>query len=76
MGFWGFGVLGFWGKTEAIERRKLINRIADLLEKNIVELATLETLDNGKPVFMAQMDVGFSIEILRYYAGWTDKIMG
>ncbi len=53
-----------------------MNRLADLIEKNIDELASLETLDNGKPVAMAKYDIGFAIEILRYYAGWTDKIEG
>jgi len=40
------------------------------------ELAALETLDNGKPIFFAKMDIDFAIEILRYYAGYTDKIFG
>jgi len=33
-------------------------------------------LDNGKPVSHAMMDIGFAMEIARYYAGWTDKIQG
>lgn len=40
------------------------------------ELAALETLDNGKPLMFAKMDIGFAIEIFRYYAGWPDKIAG
>lgn len=53
-----------------------MNKLADLIEKNIEEIAQLETLDNGKPLSMAMYDVGFGAELLRYYAGWTDKIMG
>ena len=53
-----------------------MHRIADLMEKHIDELAALETLDNGKPVFFAKMDIGLGIDIFRYYAGWTDKIVG
>jgi aldehyde dehydrogenase (NAD+) len=36
----------------------------------------VESLDNGKPVQAAFFDVNFSIETFRYYAGWTDKIVG
>jgi acyl-CoA reductase-like NAD-dependent aldehyde dehydrogenase len=41
---------GPWRKMSASERGRLIWRIADLVEKNIEELAELETLDNGKPI--------------------------
>ena len=50
--------------------------MADLLEKNIEEISQLETLDNGKPLAMAMYDVMGGAEVLRYYAGYTDKIMG
>src|SRR5207302_4256547 len=42
---------GAWRKMSATERGRLIWRLADLVEKNIDELAELETLDNGKPIF-------------------------
>ena len=42
----------------------------------MMELATLESIDNGKPVGMACFDIGFALDILRYYAGWTDKLGG
>src|SRR5260370_25961557 len=38
-------------KMSASERGKMLCRIAALLEQNINELAELETLDNGKPIF-------------------------
>jgi aldehyde dehydrogenase (NAD+) len=50
--------------------------MADMIESNIDELAALESLDNGKPLAFAKGDIGFGINILRYYAGWTDKIHG
>ena len=41
------------------------------------EVARLETLDNGKPIFESrQVDVPTCAEILSYYAGWADKIAG
>ena len=40
-------------------------------------LASLETLDNGKPYVMSFMaDVGLSVKTYRYYAGWADKNTG
>ncbi|GFW99651.1 aldehyde dehydrogenase X, mitochondrial [Trichonephila clavipes] len=38
-----------WRRMDASERGRLLNRLADLIEKNKTYLASLETLDNGKP---------------------------
>ena len=51
-----------------------MNKFADNIEKNASELATIESTDNGKPIGMAHYDIGLSVEILRYYAGWTEKL--
>ena len=64
---------GEW-RSEFTFRRDCLNKLADLLVANVNEIAALESMDNGKPVGMAAMDVMFGSEILRYYAGWTDKI--
>ncbi len=66
-----------WRRMSAAERGKLMNRLADLMEKNADELATLESLDNGKPRHIARAaDLPLSIACYRYYAGWADKIQG
>jgi aldehyde dehydrogenase (NAD+) len=68
---------GPWRKMSASERGRLIWRLADLVEKNIDELAELETLDNGKPIFESRyVDMPMVIDVLRYYAGWATKIHG
>ena len=41
---------GPWRKMDARDRGRLLNKLADLIEQNIDELAELETLDNGKPI--------------------------
>src|SRR5690606_5866053 len=41
---------GPWRQMDARDRGKLLNRLADLIEQNLDELAALETLDNGKPI--------------------------
>ena len=65
---------GPWRKLSASERGRLIWKLADLVEKNIDELAELETLDNGKPIFESRyVDMPMVIDVLRYYAGLCDQ---
>ncbi len=68
---------GSWRKVDARDRGRLMNKLADLIEKNFDELAELETLDNGKPISESRnADLPLVIDCLRYYAGWADKIHG
>jgi aldehyde dehydrogenase (NAD+) len=69
---------GPWRKQmSAAERGKLLNRLADLIERNAEELAQLESLDNGKPYKVAKAaDLPLTIACYRYYAGWADKVQG
>ncbi len=68
---------GPWSRMDARDRGRLLNRLADLLEKNFDELAALETLDNGKPISDSRAaDLPLVIDCFRYYAGWADKIHG
>jgi aldehyde dehydrogenase (NAD+) len=68
---------GPWRKTDARDRGRLLNKLADLIEQNIDELAELETLDNGKPISESRNgDLPLVVDCLRYYAGWADKIHG
>ncbi|HEX4751071.1 MAG TPA: aldehyde dehydrogenase family protein [Bryobacteraceae bacterium] len=66
-----------WRRMSASDRGKLLNKLADLIEKNADELATLEAVDNGKPRHVARAaDLPLTIACYRYYAGWADKIQG
>ncbi|XP_030957391.1 aldehyde dehydrogenase family 2 member B7, mitochondrial-like [Quercus lobata] len=67
---------GPWPKMTAYERQKIVLRYADLLEQHNDELAALETWDNGKPYQQAVTEVQIYIRLMRYYAGWADKIHG
>jgi len=68
---------GAWQKMPATERGRLLWRLSDVIEQNIDELAELETLDNGKPIFESRyVDLPMVIEVFRYYAGWATKIHG
>jgi aldehyde dehydrogenase (NAD+) len=68
---------GEWSKMDARDRGRLIGKLADLVEEELDELAALESLDNGKPIRDAKAaDLPLTIDCLRYYAGYADKIHG
>jgi len=68
---------GPWPKMTAYERSRILLRFADLIEKHNDDIAALETWDNGKPYEQAaHIEVPMFARLMRYYAGWTDKIHG
>jgi acyl-CoA reductase-like NAD-dependent aldehyde dehydrogenase len=68
---------GAWPGMAPSERGRLMNALADALEQRQEEVAQIESLDNGKPVKLAQhVDVRGTVAHLRYFAGWTTKIEG
>src|SRR5437588_757573 len=68
---------GPWRSLPAAERGRLLNRLADLVERHADELAELEALDNGKPLKFARIvDVSQTIGWLRHFAGWPERIHG
>lgn len=68
---------GPWPKMTAYERSRILLRFADLIEKHNDDIAALETWDNGKPYEQAaHIEVPMVARLMRYYAGWTDKIHG
>ena len=68
---------GPWRRMSGAERGRLLNKLADLMEKHQDELSALEALDNGKPFSFAKAaDIALCIKTYRYYAGWADKIHG
>jgi len=68
---------GPWSRLTASERGRLVWKLADLLEEHLEEFATLETLDNGKPLTVARAaDVPLAVDMFRYMAGWATKLEG
>ncbi|KAL2869177.1 aldehyde dehydrogenase [Aspergillus lucknowensis] len=67
---------GAWRQVTPSERGRYLNKLADLMERDIDTLSAIESLDNGKAFTMAKVDATNSIGCLRYYAGWADKIHG
>jgi aldehyde dehydrogenase (NAD+) len=68
---------GVWGKTKPSDRQRLLLKLADLIERNVDELALLEVLDSGMPISLARSAlIPRAAEQVRYYAGWATKING
>ena len=68
---------GPWKRVTPQERGKVIWRLADLIEAHVEDFAQIDSLDNGKPINEARFfDVPFTVDMLRYFAGWTTKITG
>ncbi|RUW77991.1 aldehyde dehydrogenase [Mesorhizobium sp. M4B.F.Ca.ET.215.01.1.1] len=66
---------GSWSGMPPRERKKVLLRFADLIEKHSAELALIETLDCGKPINDSlSVDLPDSVETLRWHAEATDKI--
>ena len=58
-----------WSSTSAGERSRVMNRIADLIEANATRLAAAESLDNGKPISLAQrVDIPRAASNFRFFA--------
>jgi acyl-CoA reductase-like NAD-dependent aldehyde dehydrogenase len=68
---------GPWASMPASGRERLMLALAEAIEGHAEELAQIESLDNGKPVKLAQyVDVAGTVAHLRYFAGWPTKIEG
>ncbi len=60
---------GAWGKTAPAARAAVLFKIADRLEAHLTEIATVETIDNGKPIRETMAaDIPLAIDHFRYFA--------
>ncbi|XP_037565920.1 aldehyde dehydrogenase 1A1-like [Dermacentor silvarum] len=71
-----FDLKSEWRTIDASQRALYLLKLADLLERDRDYIASLETLNNGKPYKYAQEDIDTSVKHLRYYAGYADKVHG
>jgi betaine-aldehyde dehydrogenase len=67
---------GPWPETFALDRARLLNKIADALDANAADFAAMETLNCGKPLREAEYDVADAANCFRYYAGLATKPHG
>lgn len=68
---------GSWARLSGWERGRLMNRLADLMERDLPVLARMEALEIGRPIAEpTRVDIPSAIATIRTYAGWADKIEG
>ncbi|KAI9817875.1 MAG: hypothetical protein M1827_000994 [Pycnora praestabilis] len=67
---------GPWSTFSGTQRAACMFKFADLVEQNIGNIATLETLAMGQPISISRFITTFLINSFRYYAGLADKIGG
>jgi phenylacetaldehyde dehydrogenase len=71
----GFEASSWSGMTPHARTRALL-KIADMIDRHADELAALESLDNGMPLWYSSASATAAGEVFRYYAGWPSKIFG
>jgi 4-(gamma-glutamylamino)butanal dehydrogenase len=68
---------GVWSRAAPAERKKVLFKIAALIEKHVLELAVLGVRDNGTEISMAlKAEPGSAAGTFRYYAEALDKVSG
>ena len=65
-----------WRTMDASKRGLMLNKMADLIERDYDYIVALESYDCGKPVAASRGDLDHALSIWRYFAGWADKIHG
>jgi aldehyde dehydrogenase (NAD+) len=67
---------GAWGKLTAVERGRLMMKLARLVGERVEELARIEAFDVGKPLKQGRADALALARYMEFYAGAADKVMG
>lgn len=66
-----------WSGMAAMDRGRILLKLADLIEANAEELARLESLDTGHPIRDSRfLDVPRTAVTYRYFGGMADKFQG
>ncbi|HEY4068626.1 MAG TPA: aldehyde dehydrogenase family protein, partial [Burkholderiaceae bacterium] len=66
-----------WSRMAAVDRGRILLRLADLIERDAEELARLESLDTGHPLRDSRaLDVPRTAACFRYFGGMADKLQG
>ncbi len=72
----GAALEGPWRDWTGTERARALRRLAELIERDADRLARLETRDNGKVLRETSGQVQSIPDILDYFAGYADKLLG
>jgi len=67
---------GAWSSRSGFHRSKVLRKWAELIERDIEYIATLETWDQGKPIQDVKDEIYGLLHFITYFAGFADKIQG
>jgi phenylacetaldehyde dehydrogenase len=67
---------GRWRTMAPAERGQILQRIGDLIQARLEELAVLETEDNGKPIERSRADTAMSARAFHHFAGAPTRLSG
>jgi acyl-CoA reductase-like NAD-dependent aldehyde dehydrogenase len=68
---------GCWSELPPVKRAEILMRLADLIVRDRVNIALLDSLEMGKPIRDALYDAEhFAPMLLRSWAGFADKLLG
>jgi aldehyde dehydrogenase (NAD+) len=67
---------GPWGGLTALQRGRLLLKLASLIERDLERIARIESEDVGKPLSQARVDAVMCARYFEYYGGAADKVHG
>ncbi|XP_069497144.1 4-trimethylaminobutyraldehyde dehydrogenase [Ambystoma mexicanum] len=70
------GAFKIWSQKSGTERGRVLLEAARIIRERLEEIASLETINNGKSIFEARVDVEISWQCLEYYAGLAGAMAG
>lgn len=65
-----------WSRTPALERKRMLNRVAELLRDRAASIARWLTLEEGKPIAEAKAEIGGSADIFEWYGDECVRLYG
>ena len=65
-----------WSGMPQMQRKMLLSKLASLLMQNQEDLALMDSLEMGKPISSALMEVQIASAFFSYYAEAVDKLYG
>jgi succinate-semialdehyde dehydrogenase/glutarate-semialdehyde dehydrogenase len=57
-----------WSATTAGERAKVLRKAADLIRERIEAIATVMTLEQGKPIAESRGEIAYAADVIEWYA--------
>jgi acyl-CoA reductase-like NAD-dependent aldehyde dehydrogenase len=67
---------GPWPRTSATQRGRVLLKASLLVRDRLEDIATLEARNGGKPIADARDEIGLVANVLEYWAGAANKVVG